>query len=82
MAATAGNMRVLDAIIVLQERTGFMPTVRELGAHLGMSSPSTVHRHLVALERAGYIESHSRRRRVTLLGRSAWQLRQRPFVLA
>ena len=35
---------------------GFPPTVRELGARLGLSSPDSVMDRLRALERAGWIE--------------------------
>ena len=34
---------------------GYPPSVREIGRHLGLSSPATVHSHLTALERAGRI---------------------------
>lgn len=34
---------------------GYPPSVREIGQHLGLSSPATVHSHLTALERAGQI---------------------------
>lgn len=35
---------------------GYPPTVRELGAALGLKSPATVHTHLSALEEKGYIK--------------------------
>lgn len=35
---------------------GYPPTVREIGAALGLASSSTVHSHLSALERAGIVE--------------------------
>lgn len=34
---------------------GYPPSVREIGAAIGLSSPSTVHSHLHKLEKAGYI---------------------------
>jgi len=34
---------------------GYPPSVREIGRHLGLRSPATVHSHLTALERAGHI---------------------------
>lgn len=34
---------------------GYAPTVREIQAHFGWESTSTVHRHLVALQDDGYI---------------------------
>jgi repressor LexA len=38
-----------------QERRGFPPTVRDIGAAVGLSSSSTVHSHLAALEAKGLI---------------------------
>ena len=34
---------------------GYPPSVREIGEQLGLSSPSTVHSHLSALVKAGYL---------------------------
>ena len=34
---------------------GYAPTLEEIGAHLGLSSPATVHKHLSNLERKGVI---------------------------
>jgi repressor LexA len=38
----------------LQER-GYPPSVREIGEAVGLTSPSTVHAHLAALQRRGYL---------------------------
>lgn len=38
-----------------RDRLGF-PTVRDLGAEVGLHSPSTVHAHLVQMECGGVIE--------------------------
>ncbi|WP_377864691.1 MarR family transcriptional regulator [Bacillus sp. R86525] len=35
---------------------GYPPTVREIGEAIGVSSPSTVHSHLMHLEEKGYIQ--------------------------
>jgi repressor LexA len=37
------------------EKTGYPPTVREIGNSLGLHSPSTVHAHLSKLESAGVL---------------------------
>ena len=37
------------------ERTGYPPTVREIGKALGLHSPSTVHAHLAKLEKSGVL---------------------------
>lgn len=46
---------VLDDIERHIREKGYGPTVREVCQHLGLSSPSTVHVHLKALEEKGYI---------------------------
>lgn len=69
---TEKNMAVLRALVDVQERTGgFPPTVREIGAELGMHSPSTVQQHIKKLVSAGLVERRGRRRVVTTLGHSA-----------
>jgi repressor LexA len=37
------------------EKTGYPPTVREIGKALGLHSPSTVHAHLAKLEKSGVL---------------------------
>ncbi len=37
------------------DKTGYPPTVREIGSSLGLHSPSTVHAHLAKLESAGVL---------------------------
>lgn len=43
-----------------RQHAGESPTRREIGAGVGLSSPSTVNCHLVALERAGRIRMGNR----------------------
>jgi len=35
---------------------GFPPSVREIGAEIGLSSPSTVHNHLERLQKLGFLQ--------------------------
>jgi repressor LexA len=35
---------------------GYPPSVREIGAEVGLTSPSTVHSHLATLQRLGYLQ--------------------------
>ncbi|GIU85445.1 MAG: LexA repressor [Acidimicrobiales bacterium] len=42
---------------------GYPPSVREIGAAVGLSSPSTVHAHLASIERAGLIRRNPARPR-------------------
>lgn len=53
---TERQQGVLDCLRSYAEEHGYPPTVREIGALLGLTSSSTVHSHLAALERAGIIE--------------------------
>ncbi|MCZ4497391.1 MAG: lexA [Thermoleophilia bacterium] len=47
---------VLDVLLSYSGEHGYPPTVREIGTILGLTSSSTVHSHLAALERADIIE--------------------------
>ena len=47
--------QVLELIEREVATRGYPPAVREIGRHLGLSSPATVHSHLTALEKAGHI---------------------------
>lgn len=47
--------QILRLIRETVEARGYPPSVREIGDRLGLSSPSTVHSHLSALVRAGYL---------------------------
>ncbi len=52
---TKRQRAVLDCIERSIREKGYGPTVREICADLGLSSPSTVHVHLKTLEEKGYI---------------------------
>lgn len=53
---TKRQQAVLDCIEACVREKGYGPTVREVCEVLGLSSPSTVHVHLKALEEKGYIK--------------------------
>lgn len=53
---TDRQQAVLDVLRSYGAEHGYPPTVREIGALLGLASSSTVHSHLGALERAGIVE--------------------------
>ena len=47
---------------------GYPPTIREIGADLGISSPATIHAHLSNLEKKGVIRKQgSKNRAIELL---------------
>jgi repressor LexA len=50
------RQQILDYIVDNTRQQGYPPTVREIGAAVGLTSSSSVHFHLRALERAGYLE--------------------------
>lgn len=53
---TKRQQAVLDCIEACIREKGYGPTVREVCQTLGLSSPSTVHVHLKALEEKGFIK--------------------------
>lgn len=52
---TDRQRQILDFIRAEVHRRGFPPSVREIGTAVGLSSSSTVHSHLAALEHKGFI---------------------------
>lgn len=54
-ALTAKQQRIYDYLRLTILEKGFPPSVREICAEMGLSSPSTVHAHLSALAEKGYI---------------------------
>ncbi len=53
---TKRQKQILDYIRECIEIKHYPPSVREIGQAIGLSSPSTVHAHLNALEQKGYIK--------------------------
>jgi SOS-response transcriptional repressor LexA len=64
---TPRRQAVLDAVRTLTARDGYPPTVREIGAAVGLASPSSVHVHLRALEQHGLLASSPYRPRARLV---------------
>ncbi len=52
---TRRQQEILDHIRSEVHRVGYPPSVREIGEAVGLSSSSTVHSHLAALEAKGFI---------------------------
>lgn len=46
---------ILEFIAQQMRERGFPPSVREIGAAVGLTSPSTVHSHLATLQKHGYL---------------------------
>jgi repressor LexA len=53
--ATERQRRILEVIRAFTAEHGYPPSVREIGERVGLSSSSTIHAHLKALERHGLI---------------------------
>jgi repressor LexA len=63
---------IYDFIVAYARKHGYPPTVREIGAEVGLASPSTVHVHLAKLEQAGYVRRDpTKPRALELVGREA-----------
>ena len=50
---TAKQQQIYDYILSFTADHGYPPSVREIGAAVGLKSPSTVHFHMKGLEEAG-----------------------------
>jgi len=60
---TERQRQVLDFIIRSLHERGSPPTIREISVHLNLHSPRTVQKHLLALNRKGFIQLHPRQSR-------------------
>jgi repressor LexA len=64
------QQQIWNYLVDYVDRHGYPPTVREIGAEVGLASPSTVHAHLANLERAGLLRRDpTKPRALELLGR-------------
>ena len=52
---TRKQQQIYDFILAFTNEHGYPPSVREIGAAVGLKSPSTVHFHMKGLEEAGVI---------------------------
>ncbi|VAV92441.1 SOS-response repressor and protease LexA [hydrothermal vent metagenome] len=52
---TGRQQEILQYILQSVDERGYPPAIREIGDAVGLSSPSTVHSHLNALVKAGYL---------------------------
>ena len=61
---------IMEAIAAHMEKNGWAPTVREIAAAVGLSSPSTVHVHLMQLQREGRLHLGGGARMIRVLNPS------------
>jgi repressor LexA len=57
------QVAIYDYICSYTREKGYPPSVREIGAAVGLASPSTVHMHLKILQERGYIRRDSKKPR-------------------
>ena len=55
MALTKRQKQVLDCLISFQNKKGYAASYEELGKALNLASLATVHKHIMTLERKGFI---------------------------
>ena len=66
---TRKQQQIYDFILEFTNRHGYPPSVREIGAAVGLKSPSTVHFHMKGLEEAGVIvKAEGKTRAISLPG--------------
>jgi repressor LexA len=76
---TARQQEIWNFLVEYVDRHGYPPTVREIGEHVGLASPSTVHAHLANLERAGLLRRDpTKPRALELIGRERREVRSDP----
>ena len=64
---TPKQQQIYDYILSFTAQHGYPPSVREIGAAVGLKSPSTVHFHMKGLEEAGVIvKAEGKTRAITL----------------
>ena len=69
---TKRQKEIFDFIRKYAAKTGYPPTVREIGKAVGLHSSSTVHAHLANLEKVGLLRRDpSKPRAIELLDRAA-----------
>lgn len=75
------QQRILEYIASFTAERGYPPSVREIGAAMGLRSPSTVHAHLKVLREAGYLERDERKTRaLSITGASAAAVPRVPIL--
>ncbi len=67
-APTARQLQVLEFITSYLDNNGYSPSQREIAQHLGVCSNLPVSKHLVALEKKGYLKLDTVNRGIALTG--------------
>ena len=64
---TVKQQRIVDFIEKFTKEHKYPPSVREIGAAVGLRSPSTVHAHIKALKEKGFLQKDDRKTRALSL---------------
>jgi len=64
---TKRQKEILDFLVGFIDEHGYAPSLEEIASHFRLSSPSTVHKHLLNLEEKGFIRRQSSRSRAVLV---------------
>ena len=76
---TRKQQEIYDYILSFTNEHGYPPSVREIGAALGLKSPSTVHFHMKGLEEAGVIvKAEGKTRAISLPGATLGPVAEEP----
>jgi len=54
---TKRQREILDFITSFSDEYGYSPSLREIGDHLGLNSPSTIHAHIENLKKKGFLNT-------------------------
>ncbi|MDP2708430.1 MAG: transcriptional repressor LexA [bacterium] len=57
MNLTKRQRQILDFITEFTRDSGYAPSLREIGGHFNLSSPSTIHAHVQALKKRGMLKT-------------------------
>jgi len=78
---TKRQEEILDYIKKYIVSHGYPPTVREIGADLGVSSPATIHTHLSNLETKGFIKKEeTKNRAIELLVDNEYDIKEEKAI--
>ena len=77
---SAKQQQILEYITDATARQGYPPSVREIGDHVGLSSSSSVHAHLIKLREKGYLQKDDHKTRAVVVKGSATAVPQVPIL--
>lgn len=70
---TKRQKQVLDFVEHFIQKHDYAPSLEEIKKHLKLSSVSTAHHHVKALENLGYLQKEENQpRAIDLIGRNQW----------